>query len=629
VSTRGRSALGWLLVLVAIIFAWSGGTTIWEWINGPTVPAGALLAEGPGGPILLVLDPHEPFGSYLAEILRAEGITSFESIDVGDLGPDAMAGRSVILLPPVTLDEARAEALEDWVRSGGSLIAFRPQQSLLPLFGLAPAGPAMSEGYVRIDTGTGFGRGLEPLSLQFHGEADRWQLAGAQSVASLLYDSESESGHPAVSVHEVGDGSGVAVAFAWDLPRSVIWTRQGNPAWAAQERDGLPPVRSNDLYYGDAREDPQPDWVDPDRIAVPQADELQRLLANLIVRTSLERMPLPRFWYLPDGHRAVVLMTGDHHGCCAKTAERFERYVEQSPEDCSVEDWECVRASSYLYPDERLEEFDFTRWHELGFEIGVHVDTGCADWNPASLDRRFVAPQLSLFALRAPSLPAQASERTHCIAWSDWVTRARVNAAHGIRLDTNYYFWPPEWVRDRPGLFTGSAMPMRFADLEGNLLDIYQVATQMTDESEQTYPFTAEVLLDRALGTEGYFGVFTANMHMDQSPHPGSDAIVEAALARGVPVISGRQLLRWLDGRNGSHCASLAFDAGQLRFDLVRADGAHNLQVMLPFNSAAGSLQALYLDERQLDFAVEGIKGIDCAVFEGQSGSYRAVYLAD
>ena len=91
---------------------------------------------------------------------------------------------------------------------------------------------------------------------------------------------------------------------------------------------------------------------------------------------------------------------------------------------------------------------------------------------------------------------------------------------NGIRLDTNYYYWPPTWVKDRPGMFTGSGMPMRFADLDGSMIDVYQAATQMTDESGQTYPFTIDTLLDRALGPEGYYGVFTANMHTDDPIPP-------------------------------------------------------------------------------------------------------------
>ena len=37
-------------------------------------------------------------------------------------------------------------------------------------------------------------------------------------------------------------------------------------------------------------------------------------------------------------------------------------------------------------------------------------------------------------------------------------------------------------------MFTGSGMPMRFADLDGTMIDVYQAATQMTDESGQTLP---------------------------------------------------------------------------------------------------------------------------------------------
>ena len=117
-------------------------------------------------------------------------------------------------------------------------------------------------------------------------------------------------------------------------------------------------------------------------------------------------------------------------------------------------------------------------------------------------------------------MPPLQTNRTHCIMWSDYVSQPKVELANGIRFDTNYYFFPAEWVQNRPGLFTGSAMPMRFADLDGTTIDVYQAATQMTDESGQTYPFTADTLLDRALGPLGYYGVFTANHHTDAADDP-------------------------------------------------------------------------------------------------------------
>ena len=92
-------------------------------------------------------------------------------------------------------------------------------------------------------------------------------------------------------------------------------------------------------------------------------------------------------------------------------------------------------------------------------------------------------------------------------------------------------------------MFTGSGFPMRFADRDGSLIDVYQAATQLTDESGHRHPAHIEALLDGALGSEGYYGVFTANMHTDAADNPGADAIVAEAQARGVPVVSAAQML--------------------------------------------------------------------------------------
>ena len=50
------------------------------------------------------------------------------------------------------------------------------------------------------------------------------------------------------------------------------------------------------------------------KVAIPQADEQQRLLANMIISMNSDQNLLPRFWYFPHGYEAVVVMTGDDHG---------------------------------------------------------------------------------------------------------------------------------------------------------------------------------------------------------------------------------------------------------------------------------------------------------------------------
>ena len=65
------------------------------------------------------------------------------------------------------------------------------------------------------------------------------------------------------------------------------------------------------------------------------------------------------------------------------------------------------------------------------------------------------------------AVPAPVSSRTHCVYWPDWVSNAKIELAHGIRMDGNYYHYPAAWIGDKPGFMNGGGFPMRFADLDG------------------------------------------------------------------------------------------------------------------------------------------------------------------
>ena len=163
------------------------------------------------------------------------------------------------------------------------------------------------------------------------------------------------------------------------------------------------------------------------------------------------------------------------------------------------------------------------------------------------------------------------------------------------------------------------------------MIDVYQAATQMTDESGQTYPFTIDTLLDNALGAEGYYGVFTANMHTDAAVHPASDAIVASAQARGVPVVSARQMLTWLDGRNGSVVRLDRLERDdKLEFTIDHAAGANGLRAMVPTTSSVGALTGVKLNGSPVpDDQPQTIKGREYAFFDAAPGSYEAIYAVD
>jgi hypothetical protein len=594
--------------------------------------------QGPGGPILVVSSPGNAFTNYTAEILRAEGLNAFAVASLSTVSPGVLAGYDVVILGQMPLSPAQVTMFSDWVTAGGNLIAMRPDKQLYGLLGLTDLASTVSNAYLLVNTGAGPGRGIVNQSIQFHGTADLSSATTASVVAALYSNATTATASPAVTLRGVGTSGGQAAAFLFDLPRSVVYTRQGNPAWAGQPRDGASPIRSHDLFFGAASFDPQPDWVNLNKVEIPQADEQQRLLANLILQMNADRKPLPRFWYFPRGEKAVVVMTGDDHAV-GGTFERFEQYKAFSPAGCSVDDWECIRSTSYIYTNTPLSDAQAAAFTAEGFEVSIHVETGCADWASfADLGNRY-ATQLSAWKAKYRSVPSPATHRMHCIVWSDWASQPKVERQNGIALDTTYYYWPGSWVQNRPGFFTGSGMPMRYADVDGTILDVYQATSQMNDENAQTYPFTIDALLDKAIGPDGYYGAFTANMHTDYNNNPAeerlsmakSNAIVASAQLRGVPVVSARQMLDWLNGRNGSSFGSIAWNAATsvLSFTVSAPASARGLQAMLPYRRGSLTLGGVTVNGSPVAFSIETIKGIEYATFAAQSGTYTAGYVSD
>lgn len=589
--------------------------------------AGPLPSQGPGGPILVINSASNPFSTYYTEILRNEGYTNFATADLANVTSTMLNSYDVVVLGELPLTAAQVTMLNSWVNNGGNLVAMKPDKQLAGLLGLTDANATLSNSYLKINTLAGPGQGLSDQTLQFHGSADKYALNGATMVAQLFSSASADAGNPAVTMRTVG--SGHAAAFTYDLAKSVVQTRQGNSAWAGQNRDGGQVIRSDSLFYGPAPADPQPNWIDFNKVAIPQADEQQRLLGNLIQQLNLTRKPLPHFWYLPNNKKAAVVMTGDDHAN-GGTSGRFDQNIAASPSGCNVANWECVRSTSYIYASPKMTDAQAASYNNQGFEVALHVNTNCADWTPSTL-QNFFSQQLNIFGSTYPSIPAPATNRTHCVAWSDWATQPKVENANGVRLDTTYYYYPGNWIANHPGYMTGSGFPMRFADTDGSLIDTYQAATQLTDESNQPYPYTADTLLDNATGSLGYYGVITANMHTDNAVSAGSDAIVASAKSRGIPVVSAKQMLQWLDGRNSSTFTNMAWNGSVLTFGVTVGNGAQSLlHGMLPTRGANGQvLASLTQSGAAVSYTTEVIKGTEYAIFPANTASYAATYAAD
>ena len=586
----------------------------------------------PGGPVLLVTSTSNPFASYLSEILRTEGFNEFSAIDVSQLSASTLAGEDTVVLGQAGLTAAQVSALTSFVNGGGNLVAMRPDAQLSGLLGITKTTNTLSNAYLAVNPAVPPAAGITSQTMQFHGTADRYTLNGATSVANLYTSATAATTNPAVSLNSVGPNGGQAAAFTYDLAQSVVYTHQGNPAWAGQSRDGLFPIRSHELFRGVNTTD----WVNLTKVAIPQADEQQRLLANLIETMNRHKKPLPRFWYFPRSLKAVIIGGGDDHGG-GGTAGRFDQYNANSPLGCSVANWTCLRFTSYVFPlDVPLTDAQAGMYNSQGFEVDMHPNPDCQDFTNATLAQMF-STTLSQFVQKFPSLPSPLSNRTHCLAWSNWLGEPTVELANGIRMDTNYYYWPSKWIKNQPGFMTGSGIPMRFADTDGTMVNVYQAPTEMTDESGQTYPFTVNTLLNNADGAQGYYGAFGTNFHTDSDTGPEDDAALASAQSHtnnsldpsspsSVPIVSARQMLTWLDGRNASTFANVAYSAQALSFTVTVGTGATGLTAMVPTTSADGSLTSITLGGSPVTYTTQTVKGLQYAIFPAAPGNYSAQY---
>ena len=132
---------------------------------------------------------------------------------------------------------------------------------------------------------------------------------------------------------------------------------------------------------------------------------------------------------------------------------------------------------------------------------------------------------------------------------------------------------------------------MRFADLDG-IADRRLPGDDADDRRERHRPTPRTST--RCSTTRSAHPATTASSRPTCTPTAatmrGSRPSSTPRWRRGVPVVSARQMLTWLDGRNGSSFANLTWNAGTLTFSIARGAGSNGLQAMLPTQGANGSL---------------------------------------
>lgn len=603
--------------------------------TAPPVPI-----AGTASILLLTNNAVSPFGSYLGEILRAEGLNLFQTLEIQALTPELLNSAALVVLTegPVTIEQI--PWLETYVAEGGCLIAMRPDASLSSLFGVKAETGVTTNGYLKIESSQPSDTDLTTETLQFHGQANHYRPMDATVLARLYHDRATPTDWPAVTVRS--HGQGWAALWAFDLARSVAYTRQGDPLKVGQERDGFEGFRAQELFF---------DWIDLERMGIPQVDEQMRLLSQLITKMIGNQLPLPRLWHLPNASPALLVVTGDSHANPVTNIEAVLTLVEAyngtmsilyTPQPRSDNPLRRMAALTVQQVQNWLNPFPVNQeqpptpaqveqWRARGHEFSLHpyVEAGLAEGYQA---------YVAAFEAEGYTFPAVKTVRTHRVLWSGWVETAKVQAANGFGMNLDFYQMGSllrtkdgRWMH---GYFTGSGRPMKMVDEIGQVVDNYQLLTELIDEQllkgvnsgyEGLDPAAAiavsQQMIDNALT---YHTVLATQFHVDFY-HPTSPVrnqvetwakgTLAYAAEKGLPIWNAARFLEFVRCKDQAQIQSVTWDeaAQQLTFWLYAAPGGDfELTLLVP---AANDIRLIEVDGRPVNFILQNEAGLPYAWF--------------
>lgn len=605
-----------------------GGQVLLE-SRGDARPGGDVFAALPGpsaaaSPLLIAFPPMTPpvNAAQWQEILRVEGLPYAQVSDVAALDRAMLDRVAAVILLPGDVDRGAQDLLRDFVVAGGGLIAVQPGTSLLPLCGLEAAAGKTENGYLCARAGAAPATGIATGALQFHAPLLHTRAVEAEPIAWLCDAAGVATATPAVTMRRLG--SGAIVTWCYDLAASVVLTRQGDPALAGSESDGLDGVRACELFAG---------FVDLDHIAVPQADEQQRLFVNLLNEAAAA--PLARLWYFPGNADSMLICTGDSHNNPASAVDEVLQRVERfdgtmsiyfTPPPTSIVRRATRRIRNWAEQGTPLGEilphsdvvtpYHADAWRARGHEFALHpyVEEGLeAGW--ARYWEQFTGLGFGTFD----------TTRTHRVLWHGWAETARVQASYGVGMNLDYYHVGPTFQRADGswvfGYFTGSGLPMRFVNDDGRLLSIWQQTTQLVDEQLIAMPWGANFAgVDTAEAIEiathlvrtaadGAYAALGGQFHIDPFAVPGPwtepagvylDGVLAACAERNVPIRSGAAWLDFVRARSegGFDRVEWLAESGSLRLDI--AAQAEGLALLLPLQRGILSLAQLQVNGKEI-----------------------------
>ncbi|MEX6689968.1 hypothetical protein QTN47_20840 [Danxiaibacter flavus] len=576
---------------------------------------------------ILVISGEKSYGPYTGEMLKTEGFSEYqlESLSGEKITDTFLQSFDVVILTADSLTDQQASTLTKYVNEGGNLIAFKPDNKLNNVFGITTTAGAVDTGYIAINAVTDIGRGLTSQPLQLHVPASQYMLQGSQQIATLYSNAVNTTPYPAVVMNDYGKGH--AIAFAYNLPQNIVYTRQGNLHSAGKEMDGITGIRAMDLFTNG--------WVDTTKNTINQADEQMRLLSHSIEVMSASKKPLPRFWYFPDTLQCLVTLNND--GEDTKEAQFTKQF----------EDVDAKGAKMTLY----VKEVDFIskkwirHWADKGFEISGHPDDTKQATNPDWQTMDTVFKNLNSKLKNSYGVEPMRTVTNHWFVWcgknehgdQDFSAQVQLEKNNGIEMDCNYAHYDNGSSQGHflgsfginQGNYTGSGLTMKYANLEGNLIDVYQHFNNVYDQQYMEHDdkdgfFNCfKGLMDRSLdsGVYSFVSVKAHNAEYFFSEKPLM-RMLDYANSRNIPVWTEIKFLDFMRAKDEAAFTGITWKDNTLFFD-IRSSLSHssNISYMIPLVYNGRKINGITSNDTNQPYLVRTIKERDYALLAVRPGT--------
>ena len=591
----------------------------------------SIHATGKVNPPILILGTPKHFGDYTGEILKTEGFNEFQfdSLNNVNFSLKYLKQFDLIILTEGSLADQQKNILVSYVKKGGNLIAFRPGKNIATIFGVKDKEDTLTKAYIAIDTLSSIGKGLITETLQLHATADLCRINGCTKIASLYNDAKTSTNYPAVVINNYG--SGHAVAFMYNLSESIAYTRQGNPLFAGQEKDGIKGIRAMDMFVNG--------WVDTSKNILNQADEQMRLLSHCIEKLASYRKPLPRFWYFPDTLNCLVTLTNDGEFRNEKDFEFQFRDIESKGANMAL----------YILKVDEVSKTSTDSWTKRGNEISGHPDDTKEAEQPtwfnmnnaittkaAELNSRFGISQMRTVV-------------NHWFVWCgrnaenkiDFTTQAKIESAHNIEMDINYAHYDNNsnqqhflgHMGSMQGNFNGSGLPLKFVDETGTLVNIYQLLNNVYDqqymENKDSTGFYEcfKGLMDRSINNEVY-SYITIKAHNDEYFFSKTPLLkmLDYAKEKNIPVWTPVTLLDFLKAKDDAMFSNIKWLNSKLSFEIKSVIASNGkLAIMIPLSYNGKIINEISINGIRYPSFLKRVKGFDYAFLTIKPGSSYSV----